>query len=152
MKAIIHANVFDGKQEKLKEQVSIIIDQNKVKEITRDEISLENFEEVIDASGKVVIPGLIDSHVHVATANSIRGGARVDEEVVHGVRTAREMLYRGFTTVRNAGGITYGIKTGIDEGIIEGPRIYPSNAYISQTCGHGDLRASRAEYRITDGF
>ncbi len=48
--------------------------------------------------------------------------------------------------------MTYGIKQGIDDGTIVGPRIYPSNAYISQTAGHGDLRLGRTEYRITDGI
>lgn len=152
MKAIINANVFDGKNKKLKENATIIIDKNIIKEITNDNISLENFEEVIDAGNRTVIPGLIDNHVHIATASNIRGEARVDEEVVHGVRTARDILLRGFTTVRDAGGVIYGIKKGIDEGIIDGPRIFPSNAYISQTCGHGDLRSSRADYRVTDGL
>ena len=152
MKAVINANVFDGRHEQLNKHAAIVIEGNKIKEITNDNISLENFEEVIDAGGKTVIPGLTDSHVHISTAKSIRGAARVDEEVVHGVRTARDMLFRGFTTVRDAGGVIYGIKSGIDEGIIDGPRIFPSNAYISQTCGHGDNRASRADVRITDGI
>ncbi len=47
---------------------------------------------------------------------------------------------RGFTTVRDLGGPSFGLKRAIDEGIIAGPRIYPSGAFISQTAGHGDFR------------
>lgn len=148
MKAIINANVFDGRNAKLKEHAAIVIDGNKVKEITSETIELERFEQVIDAGGKTAVPGLTDAHVHISSC----WRARLDEQVIGSVKIAREMLRRGFTTVRDAGGITCGLKWGIDEGIIEGPRIYPSNAYLTQTCGHGDCRASRAEYRITDGI
>jgi imidazolonepropionase-like amidohydrolase len=79
-------------------------------------------------------------------------GWRIDEKAVRSVRFAKEMLLRGFTTVRDAGGITFGLKKNIDNGYLEGPRILPSNAIISQTCGHGDIRASRAESRIVDGI
>ena len=47
---------------------------------------------------------------------------------------------RGFTTVRDMGGPTFGLKRAIDEGVTVGPRIYPSGAFISQTAGHGDFR------------
>ncbi len=47
---------------------------------------------------------------------------------------------RGFTTVRDLGGPSFGIKQAIDQGSIPGPRIYPSGAFISQTGGHGDFR------------
>jgi imidazolonepropionase-like amidohydrolase len=47
---------------------------------------------------------------------------------------------RGFTTVRDLGGPVFGLKRAIDEGVIVGPRIYPSGAFISQTSGHGDFR------------
>jgi len=47
---------------------------------------------------------------------------------------------RGFTTVRDVGGNSFGVKRAIDEGLAEGPRIYPSGAYIGQTSGHGDFR------------
>ena len=47
---------------------------------------------------------------------------------------------RGFTTVRDLGGPVFGLKRAIDEGVIVGPRIYPSGAMISQTSGHGDFR------------
>ena len=49
---------------------------------------------------------------------------------------------RGFTTVRDLGGPVFGLKRAIDEGVIIGPRIYPSGAFISQTSGHGDFRFS----------
>ncbi|HMK00909.1 MAG TPA: amidohydrolase family protein, partial [Reyranella sp.] len=55
-------------------------------------------------------------------------------------REAEATLMRGFTTVRDMGGPTFGLKRAIDEGIIAGPRIYPSGAFISQTAGHGDFR------------
>jgi imidazolonepropionase-like amidohydrolase len=49
-------------------------------------------------------------------------------------------LLRGFTTIRDLGGPSFGLKMAIDQGITPGPRIYPSGAFISQTSGHGDFR------------
>jgi imidazolonepropionase-like amidohydrolase len=53
---------------------------------------------------------------------------------------ATATLMRGFTTVRDLGGPAFGLKRAIDEGIVAGPRIYPSGAIISVTSGHGDFR------------
>jgi imidazolonepropionase-like amidohydrolase len=95
---------------------------------------------------------LTDAHVHLSiTGNSLSDGWRIDEKAVRSVRFAKEMLLRGFTTVRDAGGITFGLKKNIDNGYLEGPRILPSNSMISQTSGHGDIRANHAEERIADG-
>ena len=55
-------------------------------------------------------------------------------------RQAEATLMSGFTTVRDLGGPVFGLKRTIDEGVIVGPRIYPSGAMISQTSGHGDFR------------
>jgi len=53
---------------------------------------------------------------------------------------ATDTLMRGFTTVRDVGGPAFGLKQAIDEGIVKGPRIYPSGAMITVTSGHGDFR------------
>jgi imidazolonepropionase-like amidohydrolase len=50
------------------------------------------------------------------------------------------MLLRGFTSVRDLGGPVFGLKRGIDQGLVPGPRIWPSGAFISQSGGHGDFR------------
>jgi imidazolonepropionase-like amidohydrolase len=55
------------------------------------------------------------------------------------VAEAHRTLLRGFTTIRDTGGPTFGIKAAIDAGKIPGPRVYPSGALISQTAGHGDF-------------
>lgn len=151
LKAVIHADVFDGRHEDLKKDQTVILEDNKVREITGDEVNTENFEEVIDAEGKTVIPGLTDAHIHIAHSPFGRDSYREDEIAIGGTVNARKVLMKGFTTIRDAGGITYGLKRSIDAGVIDGPRIYPSNAFLSTTCGHGDFRTSRAEYRITDG-
>lgn len=67
-----------------------------------------------------------------------------DESYIHIAATAnaKAMLLRGFTTVRDAGGPAFGLKRAIDEGIIAGPRIYPSGAFLSQSGGHGDFRCA----------
>ena len=143
MIAITHANVFDGENENLREDVSIVIDGENIIEITNDDIRNGTFERVIDVSGKTIIPGLVDNHVHL-----MFGDGRLDELTVKGVRNAKNMLLAGFTTVRDAGGAVYGLKKGIDEGIIEGPRIFPSYSFISQTSGHGDFRESRRASRL----
>jgi imidazolonepropionase-like amidohydrolase len=53
---------------------------------------------------------------------------------------ATATLMRGFTTVRDMGGPTFSLKRAIDEGLLPGPRIYPSGAVITVTSGHGDFR------------
>lgn len=55
------------------------------------------------------------------------------------VAEAQRTILRGFTTVRDMAGPTFGIKTAIDTGVIPGPHVYPSGALISQTAGHGDF-------------
>lgn len=148
-----NGNVFDGKNSELQKRVNIVIEKNLVKEIVGGDISEEKFDTVIDAEGKTVIPGLTDAHVHLSGGNDeLWSVLRVDERSVRSVKFAKDMLLRGFTTVRDAGGIVYGLKKNIDNGYLEGPRILPSHGYISQTSGHGDSRTSRAEQRLTDGI
>ena len=55
-------------------------------------------------------------------------------------KEAQRTLMRGFTSVRDPGGPAFALKRAIDEGIVDGPRIFPSGAMISQTSGHGDFR------------
>jgi imidazolonepropionase-like amidohydrolase len=55
------------------------------------------------------------------------------------MRAAGLQLLRGFTTVRDMGGPSFGLKRAIDAGVCAGPRIFPSGAFISQTGGHGDF-------------
>jgi imidazolonepropionase-like amidohydrolase len=53
---------------------------------------------------------------------------------------AERTLMRGFTTIRDLGGPSFALKQAIDEGLVTGPRIYPSGAMITTTGGHGDMR------------
>lgn len=99
---------------------------------------------VIDAAGATVMPGLIDAHVHVlltaldlADANTWTPGYAT----VRALAEAERMLRRGFTTVRDVGGADYGMARAIDEGLALGPRLIFGGKALSQTGGHGDLRA-----------
>lgn len=151
---ITNCNVFDGNHEQLKLHSHIIIEDNLVTEISSSDVSAENFDEIIDAGGRIVIPGLVDCHVHVALTG---GGSemecmRADETAVRGAKNAEEMLYRGFTTVRDAGGLVWGIKHCIDTGYTIGPRIFPSHSGIGQTSGHCDNRPGAASMRTLTGY
>ncbi|NYT20942.1 MAG: amidohydrolase family protein [Methanomicrobiales archaeon] len=98
---------------------------------------------VIDGKGRTLMPGLIDAHWHtmfnswpISKVLSYDFGLLSIEAAIK----AREALLRGFTTVRDAGANVFPVKKAADAGLIEGPRIYPSGPYISQTSGHGDFR------------
>ncbi|TDC65071.1 amidohydrolase family protein [Actinomadura sp. GC306] len=97
---------------------------------------------VIDGRGMTLIPGLSDAHVHLILAGATQselllGGAGLGQ--LKGAAEARAMLLRGFTTVRDMAGDTGDLKRMIDAGALPGPRIYPSQAGLSQTAGHGDF-------------
>jgi imidazolonepropionase-like amidohydrolase len=98
---------------------------------------------VIEGNGRTLMPGLIDAHTHIVMQSIPMSVAMIADigylNLVAG-KAANDMLLRGFTTIRDLGGPSFGLKMAIDQGLIPGPRIYPSGAFISQTSGHGDFR------------
>ena len=136
---IKNADVFDGKNEALKKKSNIVIKDDKVVEIFQGDVNETAFEKVYDAAGYTVIPGLTDSHIHFSFTAPVATCAtyRFDEFVLRSARYAEEMLMRGITSARDAGGVTVGLKNCIDNGMLKGPRIFPSNGAIMQTSGHG---------------
>ena len=91
------------------------------------------------------MPGLIDNHVHITMSASsqrdlIDPNVSVETLQSRATEEARQMLLRGFTSVRDMGGPVFELKAAIDQGKAPGRRIYPSGAMISQTSGHGDSR------------
>ena len=144
--------LFNGIDTVLREGVSILVEGGKIADIA------ENMQppadaDVIDCGGRVVMPGLIDAHWHSMFCGLTEMAAMTaDIGYVYLVaaREAERTLLRGFTSVRDAGGPAFALKRAIDEGIVVGPRIFPSGAMISQTSGHGDFRM-RHEVPRNDG-
>jgi imidazolonepropionase-like amidohydrolase len=99
--------------------------------------------EVVDAAGLVVMPGLIDAHVHVTAATADLSAIStwpVSYVTAHAATILRDMLHRGFTTVRDASGADFGLARAQREGLLAGPRIAFCGKALSQTGGHGDGR------------
>ncbi|MCB9911391.1 MAG: amidohydrolase family protein [Verrucomicrobiales bacterium] len=139
---ITNTRIFDGQNEKLADGMSVLVEGNKITKIAKS-IPAPAGATVIDAKGKVLMPGLIDAHWHTMfnfSPISKTLGSDFGYLSIAAADASRNTLMRGFTTVRDVGGSVFGVKRAIDEGISEGPRIYPSGGYISQTSGHGDFR------------
>jgi len=154
MKTLIkNVNVFDGKHPELKYGAKLVITDNLVTEVLQGDVCEDGFSQVIDGGGRTAIPGLTDAHVHIGRL--FTPDETEDYAVALWVPICKRLLEHGITTVRDAGGICGGIKRAIDNGSIPGPRIYPSQAYLSQTCGHGDTARCHAnrdiQYRIDTG-
>ena len=104
--------------------------------------------EVIDCGGRVLMPGLIDAHVHVYAA-SVNIGRAVRWPATYlahfAARFLEASLDRGFTTVRDMGGGDVGLASALRDGLVQGPRLFYGGRVISQTGGHGDLRPGDSE-------
>lgn len=139
---IQNVNVWDGTSDQLKLGQQVLIEGNLVKEVAK-EILVDPNVKRIDGQGKTLIPGLSDAHLHLAFTMGLmdtRNKADWMYTAIRAAKAAENFLHLGFTTVRDLGGPVFGLKQAIDEGLIPGPRIFPSGAFISQTSGHGDLR------------
>jgi len=136
--------VFDGTTDKLLKR-DVLVEDNLIKTVSKEALAVIQTDNVtiIDGQGMTLMPGLIDCHTHFNLL--MEGGldkleaARWDRIGAVAAHGAQEWLADGFTTVRDMGGQSNGLKKTIDAGMLEGPRIYPSCSYISQTSGHGDL-------------
>ncbi|WP_439273444.1 amidohydrolase family protein [Pseudochrobactrum sp. HB0163] len=139
---IDNIRIFDGKSAKLQENCSLLIKGKTIGGILRAGETVADAQ-IIDGGNHVLMPGLIDAHWHsIIAAIPQMVAMTADSAYIHliAAEEARRTLLRGFTTIRDAGGPAFALKRAIDEGHIEGPRIYPSGAMVSQTSGHGDFR------------
>jgi imidazolonepropionase-like amidohydrolase len=120
----------------------VLVADGRIREIAETPITTADAS-VLDVGGRVLMPGLCDAHVHAISATNsflelqswspFYAASRM-------IEVLKGMLYRGFTTVRDAGGADWGIAAAVEEGHVEGPRILYCGKALSQTGGHGDMR------------
>src|SRR5262245_12112228 len=138
-----NARVFDGRSSALPEGLSLLVEGNRIKLVATGDLTSPDGARTIDCGGRVVMPGLIDAHWHTmfaAVTVAALFSADIGYVFLAASAEAERTLMRGFTTVRDVGGPSFALKQAIDEGLVPGPRIYPSGAVITTTGGHGDLR------------
>jgi imidazolonepropionase-like amidohydrolase len=140
-----NVRIFNGRSEQLSKLSNVLVVGNVIKTISTSPIAAPPATALtrIDGGGRTLMPGLIDAHSHISVMGvSMSEALNADIGYVHlaAGKAAEAMLLRGFTTVRDMGGPSFGLKRAIDNGLIPGPRIFPSGTLISQTGGHGDFR------------
>ncbi|QIK64921.1 amidohydrolase family protein [Leucobacter viscericola] len=141
---IRNVRVFDGLSGKTIDNADVLVEGTHVIAVSTSPIAGDSSDGVVEinGNGKFLMPGLSDAHVHLmGNANNMMEFLQAPTGTLYGntIAEAKRMLLRGFTTVRDMGGDTAPIKSLIDRGTFEGPRIFPSQAMISQTSGHADF-------------
>ena len=140
-----NVRIFSGKGSELSGPSHVLVRGNQIEKISTQPIQTDRRGGtlIIDGAGRTLMPGLIDTHTHMMFANlpqMVLMTSDITYSAVVAAKGANEMLLRGFTSGRDVGGPIFGLKRAIDQGIVPGPRIWPSGAMISQTAGHGDFR------------
>jgi imidazolonepropionase-like amidohydrolase len=140
-----NVRIFDGRNATLSAPSHVLVRGNVIERISADpiDVAAETGIRVLPGSGRVLMPGLIDMHWHAMlvrpTPVTLLSSGIGYSTLLAGVE-ATATLMRGFTTIRDLGGPSFDLKRAIDEGLLPGPRIYPSGAVITITSGHGDFR------------
>jgi len=143
MTTVLFKNSFivDGSSAERGDLVDVLVADQRIKEVGPN-LSSPSAEK-IDLQGKTLMPGLIDCHVHVVAALADLGkNAFLPDSLVtaRSLVLMRDMLMRGFTTVRDVGGADPGLIQVTREGVFPTPRVFTSGKALSQTGGHCDFR------------
>ena len=136
-------NVLDVESLTYQAGASVLVEDGRITAIGSD-LTAPADATVIDATGKTVMPGMIDCHVHVVAAHlnlGLNGNVPNAFATMRAIPILGGMLKRGFTTVRDAGGADWTLAEATRTDLIQGPRIFSSGRALSQTGGHGDFRA-----------
>lgn len=142
------AHLFDAVSGRMTDHGMVLVDGGKIVAVG-GKINVPAGAKVIDLGDATLLPGFIDSHVHLSMEMSdnwykdfyndmMRFPA---EKALYGSKYARETLESGFTTVRDLGGrdwVPLGLRNAINAGVIEGPRMLIANSFIGATAGHAD--------------
>src|SRR5215831_13320340 len=139
-----NVRIFDGTSSRLSGPSYVLVRGNRIERISVTPIVSSGADAVlIDGAGRTLMPGLIDAHWHATLARpsaAVALAADVGYTQLLAGAESKDTLLRGFTTIRDLGGPAFGLKRAIDEGVVVGPRIFPSGAMITITSGHGDFR------------
>ena len=143
-----NANVIDVLGGTTLSRRTVHLSEGKISSITTDKDekpSDTSKTKHVDLKGAYLCPGLIDCHVHLTAApgqSSVRELFSLDptSSAYRTAWNAKQMLLRGFTTVRDTAGADYALREAIAEGLLPGPRLFICGKALSQTGGHGDLR------------
>ncbi|PTM40618.1 amidohydrolase family protein [Bosea sp. 124] len=138
-----NARILDGSVEDGVHDQFVRVSGNLIEEVSDKPIKDTNARR-IDLRGKTLMPGLIDCHVHLNCGglHEPDQNAELPNETVlyHSVRLMKEMLNRGFTTVRDLGGATFAQVQAVEQGLVQGPRLVICGKAMVQTGGHSDYR------------
>jgi imidazolonepropionase-like amidohydrolase len=138
---IKNVRVWDGTSSGLSRSTNVLIEGNLVKSLSPS-ASVRPGETVIDGGGRTLMPGLIDMHSHLCFRNGLmefRDGYDTMANGAYVQIAMQDYLDQGFTTARDAGCNLLGIAKGVNNGMLPGPRLFPSGGFLSQTGGHADL-------------
>src|SRR5262249_58813231 len=111
-----------------------------IRELSAQRVQADSTTEIIDCGGRVLMPGLIDAHVHVYAAG-LNITRTVQSPVSYLAHFAAQFLHtsldRGFTTLRDVGGADVGLAQAIKDGLLDRvPRLFYGGRALSQTGGH----------------
>ena len=137
-----NAKLLDPRADALEGGVSVLVEGDTIREVSAKPIKAAKAG-VIDCKGRTLMPGLIDCHVHVMLSEvNIRylEAIPLTMMTVRAASLVRAMIDRGFTTVRDTGGADWGMRDGIAQGLLPGPRMFIAGARIGPTGGHSDAR------------
>ncbi|KOO15608.1 amidohydrolase [Vibrio xuii] len=137
-----NVDIFNGTENKLYEDHNVLVVDNKISKISKENIDAADAT-VIDGQGKTLMPGLIEGHGHLlmnaGTLNDHENNRTMEELAARATVMASAAFESGFTTWRDAGGLNTGLRKTIDSGMLVGPRLYTSGAFIGPTGSHADF-------------
>ncbi|AJY44941.1 metal-dependent hydrolase family protein [Martelella endophytica] len=136
--------VLDPHSGTLLDGLSVLVADGRIRAVGADIAAPEGTVE-IPLSGRTLMPGLIDCHVHVGAWSLDLWGNMTAPASLAALRAAKvmeEALGRGFTTLRDLGGADAGLARAVEDGLIDGPRLIVCGKGLTVTGGHADLRKS----------
>lgn len=150
---IRNAAIVDGTADRPADPVDVLLADGFVAEVG-ERVKAPAGAHIFDAKRRIVLPGLIDCHVHVVAAKgNLAANAELPNTLaaLYAANTMRGMLSRGFTTVRDLGGADQALVDAVERGLIEGPRLVICGKALSPTGGHTDYR-DRHDRRPVDYY
>lgn len=137
-----NACLFDGVSRETPDGMFVLVENDRIVEVSDKPIS-GSADQIIDCSGKTLMPGMIDAHIHIYVSSTNLHTLRWPStyNAHYAAKFLKHILSCGFTTVRDIAGGDHGMALALRDGLLEGPRFFYGGLCLSQTGGHGDDRA-----------